>query len=142
MPSTVAHIDDHEVGMELDAERRRRLTSSVTTLSICSDTVKQRMIPGGSNDKRLTNTESIGTTSFMPTYICHPLVIAIAACASVAALMSWLIYKCSDTVEQSVIAGGSNERLTNVDTHNCYIYKVAQYLASCEAFLYVHSCML
>ena len=58
---------DYEVEMELDAERRR-LTSTVTTLSICSDTVEQRMIHGGSNDERLTNADSKGTstTSFMP----------------------------------------------------------------------------
>ena len=66
--TTVAHVNDHEVEMELDAERRR-LTSTVTTLSICSDTVEQRMIPGGSNDKRLTNTDSISTTSFTPTSV-------------------------------------------------------------------------
>ena len=65
--TTVTHVDDHEVEMKLDAERRR-LTSTVTTLSICSDTVEQRMIPGGSNE-RLTNTDSIGTTSFMPTLV-------------------------------------------------------------------------
>ena len=65
--TAVAHEDDHEVEMELDAERR--LTSSVTTLSICIDIVEQRMIPGGSNDKRLTNTDSISTTSFTPTSV-------------------------------------------------------------------------
>ena len=64
----MAHVDDHEVEMELDAERRR-LTSIVTTLSICSDTVEQRMILGGSNDERLTNTDNIGTTSFTPTSV-------------------------------------------------------------------------
>ena len=31
-----------------------------------SDTVKQRMIPGGSNDERLTD---VGTTSFVPTSV-------------------------------------------------------------------------
>ena len=36
-----------------------------------------------------------------------------------------------------MIPGGSNERLTNVDTHNCYICKVAQYLTSREAVLVV-----
>ena len=37
-----------------------------------------------------------------------------------------------------MIPGGSNdERLTNVDTHNCYICKVAQYLTSCKAVLVV-----
>ena len=66
--TTVAHEDDHELEMKLDAERRR-LTSSVTTLSICIDIVKQRMIPGDSNDKRLTNTDSISTTSFTPTLV-------------------------------------------------------------------------
>ena len=62
----MAHVNDHEVEMELDAETRR-LTSTVTTLSICIDTIEQRMIPGGSNDERLTNTDNIGTTSFTPT---------------------------------------------------------------------------
>ena len=57
--TTVTHVDDHEVEMKLDAERR--LTSTVTTLSIYSDTVEQRMIPGGSHE-RLTSTDSIGTT--------------------------------------------------------------------------------
>ena len=48
--------------------------------------------------------DSIGTTS----YIGQPLVVAV--------LVSWLLYKCSDTVEQSVISRGSNdERLTDVD---------------------------
>lgn len=61
------------------------------------------MIQGGSNDERLTDVDSIGTTS----YIGQPLVVAV-------------LYKCSNTVEQSVIPRGSNdERLTNVDKHNC-----------------------
>ena len=34
----------------------------------CSDTLKQRMIPGDS-DKRLTNANSIGTTSIAPTLV-------------------------------------------------------------------------
>ena len=73
------------------------------------------MIPGGSNDERLTN---ISTTSFVPTFI-------IATSSGVTALVSW-IYEYSDTVEQRMIPGGStNERLTAVDTRNCYICKVA-----------------
>ena len=47
-----------------------------------------------------------------------------------------VIYECSDTIEQSVIPGGSNdERLKDVDTRNCYICKVAQYRVSREALL-------
>ena len=65
-------------------------------------------------------------------YISQPLITA--ASDSVTALVSWLIYECSDTVEQRMIARGSNDkRLTEVDT--CNSYKVAQYLASREAFL-------
>ena len=65
-------------------------------------------------------------------YISQPLITA--ASDSVTALISWLIYECSDTVEQRMIARGSNDkRLTEVDT--CNSYKVAQYLASREAFL-------
>ena len=77
------------------------------------------MIPGGSNSKRLTDADSIGTTSLICAYIGQPLVIATSD--GVAALVSWLIYECSDTVEQSMIPGGSNnERLTVIDTRNCY----------------------
>ena len=60
----------------------------------------------------------------------------VAACGSVAALISWLIYECSNTVEQRMIPGGSNDkRLTDIDTCNCYICKVVQYLTSHEALL-------
>ena len=54
MQSTVVHMCDHEVEIELDAERSR-LTR-----------VEQRMISGGSNDERLTD---VGTTSFVPTSV-------------------------------------------------------------------------
>ena len=53
------------------------------------------------------------------TYISQPFVFA--ASKGVAALVSWLIYECSDTVEQRMILGGSNERLTDVNIHDCYI---------------------
>ena len=49
--------------MESDAEGRRRLIRVYE----CSDTVEQRMVPRGSNNKRLTNANSIATTSFMST---------------------------------------------------------------------------
>ena len=48
------------------------------------------------------------------------------------------VYECSDTVEQRMNSGGRNdERLTDihVDTRNCYICKVAQYLASRKGLL-------
>ena len=35
----------------------------------CRNFVEQRMISGGSNDKRLTDADSIGTTSFVPTSV-------------------------------------------------------------------------
>ena len=43
-----------QVEMELDVERRRRL--------MCNDTIEQRMIAIGSNDERLTDTDSIAPT--------------------------------------------------------------------------------
>ena len=52
-PTTAAHMHDHEVEMESDPERRRSLTR-----------VRLRVIPGSSNDERLTN---VGVTSFLPT---------------------------------------------------------------------------
>ena len=46
------------------------------------------------------------------------------------------VYECSDTVEQRMNSGGRNdERLTDIDTRNCYICKVAQYLASRKGLL-------
>ena len=76
------------------------------------------MIPEGSNDEKLTDADSIGMHNFIRAYISQPH--AVTASASVAALISWFIKDCSDTVEESVILGGSNhERLTDVDTRNC-----------------------
>ena len=46
----------------------------------------------------------------------------------VAALLSWLTYECSNTVEQRMILGGSiDKRLSDVDTHNWYTCKVAPF---------------
>ena len=97
----------------------------------CSNTVKQRMNPGGSNDEKLTNIGTTLSTSVRLSSLLPPT-------ASVAVLASWLIYEWSDTVEQRMIYGSSiDERWTNVDTHNDYICKVAQYLTSHEALLHV-----
>ena len=44
--------------------------------------------------------------------------------------VSWLIYEYSETIEQKMIPGGSNdERLTDVGTRNFYIYNIAQSLS-------------
>ena len=87
------------------------------------------MIPGGSNDKSLADDRH----KLIRTYIGWSLV---GASDGVAALVSWLIYEYSNTVEQSVISGASNNgRLINVDTRNCYNCKVAQYLTSHEVIL-------
>ena len=55
--TTVACVPDHEVEMESDTDRRRR---RLTRVYKCSDTIEQRMLPGASNDERLTNPNSIG----------------------------------------------------------------------------------
>ena len=83
--------------MELDAERSRRLTRYE-----CS--IKQWIIP-----------------RFIHAYIDQPLTISASGnhplLDSVVAPVCWLICECSDTVEQRMIPGGSNnERLTNVGT--------------------------
>ena len=68
------------------------------------------MIPRSSNNERLTD---ISTTSFLPTLVN----LIAAASNSVAALVSWLIYECSNTVDQRMIPESSNaKRLTNVGT--------------------------
>ena len=49
-------------------------------------------------------------------YIIQPLLVA--ASDGVVALVSWLVYVCSDTVERRMLPGGTNdERLTDVDTY-------------------------
>ena len=59
----------------------------------------------------------------------------------VAALVSWLIYECSDTVEQSVIPGGSkDERLTDVYTHillHMQSCSISRFLRGSPAFINV-----
>ena len=70
------------------------------------------MIPLTSNDERLTN---VVTTSFVSTSVSFLLLLPLTA--SVTALISWLIYEWSNTVEQRVIYGSSiDERWTNIDT--------------------------
>ena len=61
-------VHDHKVEMESDAERRRLVSQARPTCAEvglacetkpgyeCSDIVEQKMIPGGSNHERLTNT--------------------------------------------------------------------------------------
>ena len=66
------------------------------------------MTPKGSNDKRLTDANN---HNLIRTYIGQPLVVAASD-------------KCSNTVKQRMISEDSNdERLTNIDTCNCYICK-------------------
>ena len=104
--TTAVCVHDHQVEIEFDAERRRRLTRVQV-----SDTVEQRMIPGGNNERPT----DVGTTSFVPTLVSLSLLLP----PTVTALISWLIYKCSNTVEQRMIPGGSNdERLNDMDTRN------------------------
>ena len=55
----------------------------------CSNTIRQRMIPGGSNNDKLTD---VGTTSFIPTSVS----------LSLHSYHDWLIYECSDTIEHSL----------------------------------------
>ena len=74
------------------------------------------MIPGGSNDGRLTD---VGTASLIRAYIGQLLVVATSDRDSVAALISVgiVVYECSDTVEQRMIPGGNNDaRQTDVDS--------------------------
>ena len=61
MQSIVAHVCDHDVEMELDAERIQeeeiyRGTSAATPL------IKQRMTSGGSNNERLTDVGTVPTS--------------------------------------------------------------------------------
>ena len=50
--TTAARVHYHKVEMESDTERWRRLYE-------CSDTIEQRIIPGGSNNERLTDADII-----------------------------------------------------------------------------------
>lgn len=100
--TTAAHVHDHEVVMELecrtedDSQRQQRKADRHTCRHnlICA-------------------------------YISQPLIVA--ASDSIAALISWLIYERSNTVEHRMIPGGSNDkRLTDLDTCNCYIICIMQ----------------
>ena len=74
------------------------------------------MIPLTSNDERLTNVVTT-SESFVSTSVSFLLLLPLTA--SVTALISWLIYEWSDTVEQRMIYGSSIDgRWTNIDTHN------------------------
>ena len=110
--TTVAHVRDHEVEMELDAERSRRLT------------VNQWIIPRSSNDESLTDVGFVPSQSASRNH---------AVLDGVITLLCWLICECSNTVEQRMISGGSNsEKLTDVTKY------LNHYLTSREA-LCVHS---
>ena len=63
MQSTAVHVgmqllDDHEV--EIWMRRKGEIRYA------CSDTIEHRMVPRGSNNKRLTD---VGTISFVPTLV-------------------------------------------------------------------------
>ena len=70
------------------AERRRRYMSAVTT-------VEQTMIPRHSNNERLTNVDSMATTSFMHTSVSFSLVLSPTV---VTALIYFLLLSVSDSI--------------------------------------------
>ena len=70
------------------AERRRRYMSAVTT-------VEQTMILKGSNNERLTNADSMATTSFMHTSVSFSLVLSPTV---VTALVYFLLFSVSDSI--------------------------------------------
>ena len=69
----------------------------------CSNTVEQRMNPGGSNDEKLTNVGTTLSTSVSLSSLLPPT-------ASVNVLISQLIYEWSDTVEQRMIYEAASTR--------------------------------
>ena len=101
--TTAARVHDHKVEMESDTERWRRLYE-------CSDTIEQRMIPGGSNNERLTDADSIDTIH-----------------------QSASLLPGSDDV---VLLDSIMVNLRVQRQCNCYIHKAAQYHASRKALLH------
>ena len=98
--------------------------------SATSTATKQRMIPGGSNKKRLTNA---GTTSFVPTSVSFLSLLSLTMLPLILqAIKNW-----SRGRPGNEARGSNDKRLTDVDTHNHYICKVPQYLTSREALLHV-----
>ena len=63
--TTVACVHDHEVEMESDTERWRRVYE-------CSDTIEQWIISGGSNNERLRDADSIDTIHQSASCHCYP----------------------------------------------------------------------
>ena len=108
MQLTAACMHAHDVEMESNAERRRRL--------IRVRVQRHRRAEDDSRKQQRQETDQ-PRHNLIRAYFSQPLIIA--ASDSITALLSWLIYECSDIVEQRMIPGG---RLTDVDTCNCYMY--------------------
>ena len=89
MQATVARVRDHEVEMESDAERRRLTRVRVQWHHRAED-----------HSQRIRG-EAYRRHNLIRVYIGQPFVIAVSG--SVAAVIPWLIYECSDTVEQRMI---------------------------------------
>ena len=102
----------------MNAERRRRLT-------------RVRVQREAEQRRHNLIRASVGQPLIVAASGNHPLL------NSVTAPISWLIYKYSDTIEQRMIPGGSNdERLTNVGTQSSLINISLPTSLSC-----MHSCM-
>ena len=65
----------------------------------CRDTIEQRIIPGGSNDERLTD---VGSNSFIPTSV------GLSSLLPLTVRVATLIYECN-TVDQEMIPVGNND---------------------------------
>ena len=108
MQLTAARMHDHDIEMESDAERRRRL--------IRVRVQRHRRAEDDSRKQQHQETDQ-PRHNLNYAYFSQPPIIA--ASDGITALLSWLIYECSDIVEQRMIPGG---RLTDVNTCNCYMY--------------------
>ena len=94
-------MHDHELEMESDAERRRRLTRVQ---------VQRHCRAEDDSQSQQQEADQCGHN------LIRPYIVVVAASDGVAALVSWLIYKCSDTIEQRMISRASNDEGLTDDT--------------------------
>ena len=102
--TTVARVCqcDHEVEMEPDVERRRRLTR--VRVQREADQHRHNLICASVGQPLVASSRNLPLLN------------------GVTAPVSWLIYECGDTIEQRMIPGGSNDKkLTDVGTQSSSI---------------------
>ena len=93
--------------------------TNATTMGRKEQEINRQSVNNSKRHQWWESLTNVSSTSFLPSQSAsrnH------AILDGVITLIRWLICECSNTVEQRMIPGGSNdERLTNIDRRSCYI---------------------